>query len=162
MLWQQNLPWTSGNNEGEKKKLSKITVWENKAHIKKNPKTNPFLLRKTGNNYKIWGHTTAADVFVVPSHTHRNCSKVIVNCQHQHWGSSLHISQCFRHFWACLKKFRVFFVLVVPKAFLCFHTVFLLPCLQLADPKSLCKCQKQSSKCLKRTVPFILHFVRRD
>lgn len=138
-----------------------LGIRENKAHIKKNPNTNPFLLRKTGNNYKIQGHTTAAHVFVVPFHTHRNCSKVFVNCQHQHWGFSLHISQSFRHFWVCLKKFRVFFILVVPKAFLCFHTVFLLPCLQLADPKSFCKCQKQSSKCLKRTVPFILHFAKR-
>lgn len=146
------------------KKLRKITVWESertKHTLKKKPKTNPFLLRKTGNNYNIWGHTTAANVFVVPSHTHRNCSKVAVNYQLQHWGSSLHISQCFRHCCVCLKKFRVFFILVVPKAFFCFHTVFLLPCLQLADPKSLCKCQK-SSKCLKRTVSFILHFARRD
>lgn len=27
-----------------------VGIRENKAHVKKNPKTNPFLLRKTGNN----------------------------------------------------------------------------------------------------------------
>lgn len=153
---------TTRRGGGEATQDHGLGIRENKAHIKKNPKTKLFLLRKTGNNYKIWGHTTAANVFVVPCHTHRNCSKVVVNCQHQHWGFSLHFSQCFRHFWVCLKKFRVFFILVVPKAFLCFHTVFLLPCLQLADPKSLCKCQKQSSKCLKRMVSFFLHFARKD
>jgi len=62
---------------------------EGTKHTEKHPKTKLFLLRKTGSNYKIQAHTTAANVFVVPSHTHRNCSKVALNCQYNRTGPPL-------------------------------------------------------------------------
>lgn len=57
-----------------------LGIRENKAHIKKKlPKQNPSFCEKQETITRYEG-TPQLQMFVVPSHTHRNCTKV-VNCQ---------------------------------------------------------------------------------